>query len=88
MSMIYCNIQPFVAEQSIYIIKEDGRQVLAGKTPLEHLYQVIPEICYEKDCYEVKLACSVGPIAQETSENLLKEEVKKYSANKIKVEVK
>lgn len=87
MPIIYCNIQPFVAEQSIYVINDSGQQVLAGKTPLEHLHQVIPEICYNKDCYTVKLICSVEPIAQEMSQNIQKEEVKTYSANKIKIEV-
>lgn len=87
MPIIYCNIQPFIAEQSVYVINDDGQQVLVGKTPLDYLHRVVPEICYSKDCYNVRLTCSVGPIAQEISKNIQKEEIKAYSINKIHIEV-
>ena len=83
---LICNINLFDAEQSLYQIDKNGNQKLVAKVPLEHMGKALTDICKEIDIYNVHLFGHKDFI-QDIVETTNKEETKKYSENKINIEV-
>lgn len=87
MPVIYCSINIFDYEQSIYMLDGDHSRLLA-RAPASELGKVIPDICYEKDIYNVHLACNIPGMAEQAAEAIYTYEGKKYNIiHKIDVEV-
>lgn len=85
MSLIYCYINLFDADQEIYLLNCDDKKLIA-KTPLNNISKVLPGLCRDKDCYDVHLY-GLDVVATEMANKISKEEMKHYSERKIKVEV-
>ena len=86
MSLIYCYINLFDADQEIYLINGSDDKKLIAKTPLNNISKVLPDLCRDKDCYDVHLY-GLDVVATEMANKISKEEMKHYSERKIKVEV-
>ena len=85
MSLIYCYINLFDADQEIYLLNGDDKKLIA-KTPLNNISKVLPDLCRDKDCYDVHLY-GLDVVAIEMANKISKEEMKHYSERKIKIEV-
>lgn len=87
MPIIYCNINIFDYDQSVYMI-EDNKSKLLAKVPMEDLGRAIPDICYDKDIYSVHIFCRIPGMAEQAAEAIYTREAEKYNViHKIDVEV-
>jgi len=86
MQVILCNINLFDADQKVWLVDESSGQKEIARVPLDHLYKVLPDLCRDKNVYNVHLF-GFTDIVNEVTQNLAKEEVRLYNENKIKVEV-
>ena len=83
---IVCSINLFDAEQSLYSVADGEEQKLIAKVPLDHMGKALPEICKEKDIYNVHLF-GQKDFAQDIVDAVAKLESNEYSENKINIEV-
>ena len=84
---IICNINLFDADQSLYQMQEGwAGPVLIAKVPLDHMGRALPDICKEKDVYNVHLFGHEDFI-KDIVNTVAEEETKLYSEQKINIEV-
>ena len=81
MSLIYCYINLFDADQEIYLLNGNDDKKLIAKTPLNNISKVLPGLCRDKDCYDVHLY-GLDVVATEMANKISKEEMKHYSERK------
>lgn len=87
MQVIYCNINIFDYDQSVYLVEGNKSRLLA-KVPMDALGMAIPDICYDKNVYNVHIFCRVPGMAEQAAEAIYAREAEKYSViHKIDVEV-
>lgn len=87
MPIIYCNINIFDYDQSIYAVEGEHTYLIA-KVPFQELGKTMPELCYSKNIYSVHLNCTVPGMAKQAAEAIYEEANKKYGLNhQIDVEV-
>lgn len=87
MPVIYCSINIFDYDQSIYMLDGDKSRLLA-RAPVSDLGKAIPDICYDKGIYSVRLSCNIPGMAQQAAEAIYTYEGKQYNIiHKIDVEV-
>ena len=87
MRVMYCNINIFDYDQSIYMLDGDNSHLIA-RVPFQHLGKTMPELCYSNNIYTVKLNCSVPGMAQQAADAIYTEAAKKYGSNhQIDIEV-
>lgn len=88
MSVIYCNINIFDYDQSIYILDENNKPHLIARVPFTNLGGSVPHLCYDKGVFDVKLSCNIPGMAQQAAESIYTQAAKQYGNNhKIDVEV-
>jgi len=90
MPLIYCNINIFDYDQSIYVLDSDngGASHLIARVPFQHLGTAMPELCYTNNIYTVRLNCSIPGMAQQAADAIYAGAAKKYGNNhKIDIEV-
>ena len=85
MPIIYCRINLFDADQTIYLIEEENQKELA-KTQLEYLDGTLAALCHEKEVYSVHLF-GLDDFVIDIANKINKTEELMFSQNKIKVEV-
>jgi len=86
MQVIYCNINIFDYDQSIYLIT-GGDSRLIAKVPFTELGKTMPELCNDKSTYKVHLLCNIPGMAEQAADAIYAEEVKRYGKSKIDIEV-
>ena len=87
MRVMYCNINIFDYDQSIYVLDGDDSHLIA-RVPFQHLGRTVPELCYTNGVYTIKLNCTVPGMAKQAAESIYSEAAKKYGNNhKIDIEV-
>ncbi len=85
MSAIVCIINLFDMEQEIYQVSED-KHFLIAKAPLNQLHKVLPQLCYDKNIYCLRLF-GYKEVAQDLKNKVINEENSKYSSHRIDIEV-
>ena len=86
MQVIYCNINIFDYDQSIYVVENQDSKLIA-KVPFIGFGKAIPSLCDEKNIYNVRLFCNVAGMAEQAADAIVEEEIKKYGKTKIDIEV-
>lgn len=87
MPLIYCNINIFDYDQSVYVVDGEHTHLIA-KVPFQELGKTMPELCNDKGIYDIHLSCSVPGMAKQAAEAIYAEASKKYGfANKLDIEV-
>ena len=72
-------------EQEVYQVSED-KHFLIAKAPLNQLHKVLPQLCYDKHIYSLRLF-GYAAVAQELKEKIVNEEHLRYSDSRIEIEV-
>ena len=85
MQVVYCRINLFDVDQTIYLIK-NGEEKEIAKAPLEHLDSTLAALCHEKQVFNVHLF-GLQDFVIDVAKNINKTEGLMFSQNKIKVEV-
>ena len=86
MQVIYCNINIFDYDQSIYLVDENDSRLIA-KIPFTNLGRSLIDICENKGVYNVHLFCNVKGMAEQAAEAITDQEIKQYGKAKIEVQV-
>jgi hypothetical protein len=87
MPVIYCNINIFDYDQSIYVLDDKGSHLIA-KVPFTGLGKAMPHLCYDKNVFDVKLSCNVPGMAKQAAESIYAQANKEYGVqHKIDIEV-
>lgn len=88
MQVIYCYLNMFDYEQSIYLNKDKNENPhLLAKVPLIDVGKVIPDLCNSHETYDVMLSCPVPGMAQQCKDKIEQEEFKRYNTTKINVTI-
>ena len=85
MQVIYCRINLFDADQTIYLIK-DGEEKEIAKAPLEYLDGTLAALCHDKQVFDVHLF-GLQDFVTDIAKKISKTEDLMFSQNRIKVEV-
>lgn len=85
MQVIYCRINLFDADQTIYLIK-DGEEKEIAKAPLEYLDGTLAALCHDKEVFDVHLF-GLQDFVVDVARKISKTEDLMFSQNRIKVEV-
>lgn len=87
MPVMYCHINIFDYDQSIYILEGTDSRLIA-KVPFQNLGKTMPGLCYDKGIYEIHLSCDVPGMAKQAAESIYAAAAKEYGNNhKIDIEV-
>jgi hypothetical protein len=87
MPIIYCDINIFDYDQGIYLL-EDGKSKLLARVPAGEIGRAIPDICYDKDVYNVHISCNIPGMAKQAAEAIYRQEELRYNViHKIDVEI-
>ena len=85
MQVIYCRINLFDADQTIYLIK-DGEEKEIAKAPLEYLEGTLAALCHDRQVFDVHLF-GLQDFVVDVAKKVNKTEDLMFSQNRIKVEV-
>ena len=85
MQVIYCRINLFDADQTIYLIK-DGEEKEIAKAPLEYLDCTLAALCHDRQVFDVHLF-GLQDFVVDVAKKINKTEDLMFSQNRIKVEV-
>ena len=85
MQVIYCRINLFDTDQTIYLIK-DGEEKEIAKAPLEYLDGTLAALCHDKEVFDVHLF-GLQDFVTDIATKISKTEGLMFSQNRIKVEV-
>ena len=85
MQVIYCRINLFDADQTIYLIT-DGEEKEIAKAPLEYLDGTLAALCHDKQVFDVHLF-GLQDFVVDIAKRVNKTEDLMFSQNRIKVEV-
>lgn len=85
MQVIYCKINLFDADQTIYLIK-NGEEKEIAKAPLEYLDGTLAALCHDKQVFDVHLF-GIQDFVIDIATKISQTENLMFSQNKIKVEV-
>lgn len=85
MQVIYCRINLFDADQTIYLI-EDGEEKEIAKAPLEYLDGTLAALCHDRQVFDVHLF-GLQDFVVDVAKKVNKTEDLMFSQNRIKVEV-
>lgn len=85
MQVIYCRINLFDADQTIYLIK-DGEEKEIAKAPLEYLDGTLAALCHDKEVFDIHLF-GLQDFVTDIATKISKTEDLMFSQNRIKVEV-
>lgn len=85
MQVIYCRINLFDADQTIYLIK-DGEEKEIAKAPLEYLDGTLAALCHDRQVFDVHLF-GLQDFVVDVAKKVNKTEDLMFSQSRIKVEV-
>lgn len=85
MSLIICNMNIFINEQTVYVVNQNGERE-QYKFPLETLKEGLLSLCYSHDIYNIHFY-GVYNFITKYANDIIELEKYKYSKNKIQVEV-
>lgn len=87
MDKIFCQINLFDLNQTIYQIKSENDIKVIAKIPTEQVAIFIYNYCYNNNIYRVKFKGDIDYINEVIKAPIQQKEIETYSNNKIEIEV-
>lgn len=88
MQIIYSYIEPWIIDQSVYIMSDkDTEPVMYNKVPLENLPDYLTLTYTEKNCDKIILHGSTYVFTEEIAEQIKNSAITNYNLNNINIEV-
>ena len=85
---LFCTINIFDYDQSIYFRDGDEKAHLIAKVPFTELGKTIPALCSEHDVNNVLLSCRVPGMADQAKASILNSNaISQYGLKNLQVEV-